>query len=1007
MGDRLGLERELNLLRDEAGATPPARASSEFVAVPARESEIAKPATDVGGYFASVEHASAEATKRFAKLAPLLKGVTLRIVLKSDRAFARVEGDTNTHVFPIQLSRSTTGVYFVQWDATGNLQRIINLATGLPETAKRWSDPALAGANELQAMRSQRPGLVWVTQTIGEPSSSQAPDTFPLSNYPSLSYDEAQDVIRESSARPLVVVGERRTPPRPATPGQAGPPSLKIEGITGGIFDSGRYESRPLDFTYWTHDGRYALVSRAYLCNGQNRTQCTDFYYLVPISDIADFLRFYPLAAAGKSALGMVLLWQVVMEIGVYFVPVIGPIWGLVQTTRGVVDAYKNWDKMKGWEKALVGLDVLLTGVPGGKAVFKGVKGVQKVEEGTEALVKAGLQQADAKRLAIASQVLQNEKKTLQAVEHLGETLRKGSSLSVHEMLAVERAYLSMLKALPATERLFQEARMATRDLDAARRFFDDIALTETHLAGLRALTPEILVTLKKSAGTNSTIVKQVMHAAGESREVAWGIIHLQTTVRPDHLAHVAASLGPDVMRQLGSGRIGITDDLAKLAKSETSLEKAYAKLMSGGRVMRIIDGKRRFVAIEGLAAQLQRSRPKALPADLAALEKQFRGVYLTEGQLRGITRLSRELQQALGKGARPADLHRIATTASQWPEAAAVLNTLTANLLAARRAARFDLVGVLGRLDPGFVDLIAKTSVKFPDDAIARAAMKADSAEAVSLLLEGSRLTRPKTTGMYDLLAEALQTQPNAIGALARMQNRVQAGHVFGRWATHPKNPARLKGVSAIMALRPKNAAEKIRDIYLGFPNDYQSLFSTIDWLHDVAKPGQLDTMVDTLATAALTKFAPEIGQGATLTLAYARKHMKAWNPKVAQAFEVSLPKPFARRYDLVLGNVHVECKLWTVFEGRQVVQAEREFAQDVLYALSRNALDFSGLRWVFSQNMSTYRTPILEMMEGVVTRNPEVVAALKKAGKDPNTVRDSLRAAADARTGWLLDFF
>src|SRR5262249_52633892 len=146
---------ELTVLREER----PARAKIER--------EIAPASADIDGYFASIDRAVADASKQLPTREPLLRSVTLRMVLLRDRAYVRVDVEPDTYVYPIQLTGSTQGFYFVEWNANANLWRIIELKNGNAETRKRWSDPVLGGERELNDQRRERKGVVWVTQTVG------------------------------------------------------------------------------------------------------------------------------------------------------------------------------------------------------------------------------------------------------------------------------------------------------------------------------------------------------------------------------------------------------------------------------------------------------------------------------------------------------------------------------------------------------------------------------------------------------------------------------------------------------------------------------------------------------------------------------------------------------------------------------------------------------------------------------------------------------------------------
>ena len=256
--------------------------------------------------------------------------------------------------------------------------------------------------------RKQRIGVIWFSKTVDKPPEPRPPTAdeleFPLPASNELSKAEFDKLLEQ-------------TPPKP----------LVVPGVTGGIFypdyqkdgtGAKGYYGKPFNFTYYTHDGMYVWLSRTLVGR--------EFYYVVSIQSLQDFMRFYPIEYAGKAAAGMAMLAQIMVDVAISFIPVVGPLYGLAMASVTAYQAYKNWDKMTGWEKGLVGATVLLSVVPAIRAGRNIARGAVAYNAGVNSLVASGLTKAEARNLMIMSTVFQSEKSALRVVDTLGDALRDG-----------------------------------------------------------------------------------------------------------------------------------------------------------------------------------------------------------------------------------------------------------------------------------------------------------------------------------------------------------------------------------------------------------------------------------------------------------------------------------------------------------------------------------------------------------------------------------------------------
>jgi hypothetical protein len=760
------------------------------------------------------------------------------------------------------------------------------------------------------------------------------------------------------------------------------PRPLVIPGITGGVFqpdyegsEEGRpgYYGRPFNFTYYTHSGVSVLLSR--------RLVGRDFYYDVPIRSLQDFMRFYPIEYAGLAARGMVTLAQIVVDISISFIPIVGPLWGLAMAARSAYHAYHNWDRMSGWEKGLVGLEVMLSLVPAIRTGARFVRGAAAYNRGVNSLVTAGLAQAEARRLMLAAAVFQSERSALTVVDNLGDLLRRGERLTAQQLAQVEHVFELMLQRLPTAERLAISASFATRNVGTASQFLHGLELSERHLTGLRRLVPEALVALRRIARNHPEFVQRVAVWAEQSAEVAQGINKLHGSVQPAHLVYIIGGAGEDVLQALGRSPVAISDELATFVRRARNASDAYRRLMQG-----TTQGGRN---IAGLAQLLSRARPTALTPALQAIESQFSRVFLTTAQLGGLARLNAGVREALSR-ASESQLRQVATIAARSPEAARGVNEVAQKLLA-QGLNGYAVGNVIYHAGSGIIEQVGRLGITISDDLARAVARRRGSAQ---VLVMGRGGAYP-VTGLLDEIAGRLGGVPQMEGALQSIASTRFQAELFSRWAT--RNPQLIDGIQAIQAVRPADAQAKIAGIFRAVGGDLQvarDIFAALGMVHRQSGAAvQLERMVGELA-AGSTKT-----MGASLTLTYAVRRLGG---QVA-SFELAVTRNGVQRvYDLVTRGTHYEFKYWTTFGGRPARAAADEFARDVILHAGTN---FRNLRWVISRDAAGHLPAIQSMMRGVLAR-PRVRQALEAQGLVVDDVLETLRRELNREPG-LIEFF
>jgi hypothetical protein len=754
---------------------------------------------------------------------------------------------------------------------------------------------------------------------------------------------------------------------------------LTIPGITGGVFEPKTEYGKPLNFVYYTQNGVLAFVSRKLI--GRN------FYYLLDITKLQNYLRFYPFEYAGKSAAAWEPLYRLIFEIGLTFVPIIGPLWALAQAGRSVYHATQNWDKMSGWEKALVGVDVLLSVVPVLKTGRKLVSGMRSYEQGVNSLIMAGLPAKEAGRLMRAAAIFQSEKAALQIVDTLGDVLRRGERLAVAELEQLRFVFSKMLQRLPTAERMAIEASFAITDLKTAREFLGGIELTEKHLAGLRRLSAEAMVAMKAAAAKEPLLVQRAALWAASSQEIAEGINHLQGTVKSAHLAAVVTDAGEDVLRRIGQAG-GLPENLAKFVAKAGRAGEAYRRLMVGSARLKV----------PGLNQLLIKTESGTLSTELAAIRQQFSRTYLTPEQLHALGRLTATTRAAFGK-ATDAELRLVSSAIDSASGAAAGIERL-ASQLGANASARL-LPAMVQRLGGGVLDAVSSSGATLSAQLVAKVAAEASSVRAIEVLLNGFKIRNgPRVLGLLDEIASGLPNLTSAEAALAKIELPSLRGEVFARWAL--KSPAQVRaispkladGVEAIAALRPATARKHIADLYRAFGGEQKVVYDfleTIGHLHKTQPgAGNLDRIVAELAAGGSKTM------GASLTLSFAAKRVN-----VISGFEQPVSTSLGGRvYDLLADNKMFEFKYWRGFGGKSARAAASEFARDVVLHVSSS---FNGLRWVVSRDALSALPAIESMMRGVLTRR-EVRAELTKLGI---SVAEANKRLAAALKGDLIQIF
>ena len=696
---------------------------------------------------------------------------------------------------------------------------------------------------------------------------------------------------------------------------------------------------------------------------------------------LSDYLRAYPFEYAGVSAGAWLPIYKLLFEVGITFVPIIGPLIMLYQAGETAVHLYKHWHEMSGWEKGLAGLQILLSVVPAVKTARSIVKGAAAYKEGVSALVHAGLPEREASRLMLGAGVLQSEKATMQIVDTLGDALRRGERLTAAQLSQLQSVFTKMLQRLPTAERLAIEASFATADLRSLREFVPGVEFTEQHLVGLRRLSPEVLVAFRQVAKAEPLVIQRAATMAAASEEVAAGINALQWSVKPSHLAVVAANAGEDVLATIGRHG-GIPDKLVGFVMKARSATNAYERLMQGSARLKI----------EGLNDLLIAAEKQPLRAELTAVRNQFAKHYLSPDQLHAIARLSAPARAAF-TGASARQLRALASTLGGSSGAVAGVEHLAAQLGVA--ASKRLMPALVDRLGAGVLDAAGSLKVTLSNDLLKAVALEGSESEAAQLLLYGFKPRRAaRIPGLFDEIAGRLPSGTAAEAAIAKIEVPSLRGELFARWAL--RNPGQLRaispevadGVEALARLRPTQAQDQISRLFRAFDgdqavvNDFLKSVGQIDKVHGGRV--NVDRIVAELAAGGAKSM------GASLTLSFAARRAGS----IEEFEHVVTDYGVRRQYDLAADGLLYEFKYWRGFGGQSARQAADEFARDVILHAREN---FGRLRWVVAKNATGTVPAIESMMRGVLSR-PSVRKALELQGISVAEATKRLQAALKA---------
>ena len=916
------------------------------------------------------------------RLAPLLGGVNFRAVVERDAIHVQRQ-DQAAVSFPIVAGKMTRGFYFVKLEPT--LHRMIPLngrgvyrgiqAKDGSLQYQEETDQSIIDApfvfkltlarDEFLALRAGTSGVYWVTvDTPARPRSDDEPkfDEFPLERYPSIPAANLLAVLKELTREPVAIEGP-------------GP------GVSR--FWPDHREDKPLNFTYLGYTGhltadrddRAMLVKRA--------AAGRDFHFRVPVGDVKEFLFSYVIEVIGRNTAGMAMYAQMVVEITTSLLPIVGPLYSLFQTGRGVYQAVKNWDKMTGFDKALLGLDVLLTVVTLGPKGVRAAKGLAKLDEGTRALTAAGMPAREAKNLMLAAGLLDEVPATRQIVEKLIEQVKSGKPLSAKQIKQLESVLEAMIKRLPASERALAAARFAMTSAPRARAFLDGLEVSADMMQGISKLSPEALVALKKLAGNEQRTMAFRIISWAKDGTVALGINKLAEHVRTDQVGDIASALGEDILKRVAGPGL---DDLMALVKKPPRGQSAYKTLLKGGKTK---DGR----IVIGLDDRLiaQRRAAGGLSGELEAIQKQV-AVFLTTEQLTGLSRLNEQTRRLL-MDVPDSQLREIAKVAWRMPGAAGGIERLAAAL--GGKVPRGVLPEIVQKLGPGLLTAVEQLRIAIPPELVAALAKPAAMANPMKIVIAGAKGAKgvKAATGLFDLMAQAM-TEAHLLETLKRIENTTVRGELFSRWAVAARNAGKIPGIDTVKKFRTSDAQQRIAAIVRDFGDDgARRIFEQLQRMDAAKVSDGMSALVAELG-AGFDK-----AMGASLTLQYAAQKL---DPSMIQAFEkvAETAGGEKRLYDLVAGGTSYEFKYWLTYGGDKVDAAMGEFRRDILI----HAKDgFTNLRWVFSTDVTAFRDAIAERMMSTLEASR---SAVKDLNLNFDKVRADLDAALNSKQRWLLEF-
>lgn len=904
---------------------------------------------------------------------------------------AKVTGSTSTvtvlgkgtYNYPVQVVRGDTGFYFVHNsfnDASAleihkleDPDVLFNPGLSGGESSPPLVGPPLsrenqplirikAGATEEASLRKGRLALIWLTTSARIKQETDPPPPEKERELPLPRNYEVDEQLFKMAIQ------------------ASGSVKLSLLGLTGGILNPDQFYDLPLNITYYTQDGMEAYVSR----NIVGR----DFFYTIPISHVANFLRFYPVEEGAKSALKNEPLYRGIFDLGISFIPIVGPLYGLAMAGKTVYDTYNNWDRLSGGERAMVGIQVLMAVVPFIKTARSIAAGTREFSAGRQALIDTGVPRADATRLMLAAHVLNSEKASLQIVTTLSDSLAQEGRLTIQQLEQLRTILQKMLQRLPTAERAAMEALYATGEAAAAEQFFG-VRVTEMQLQGLSRLEQNALQYLKTMAKseTNQAFFHEVADWSARTSKVADGINKIAGIAKNgNHFRELIGQLGEELLSRIGAEEFIIADELKTFVSKAANGAEAYRRLMEGVR-----QGRRNIIGLREKLSFLYANKSILSPKALSVQES-FPKIFLTANQLEGLSRLLPTSLESL-KTASESELRQIATTAAHSIETAAGVDKMLTSLSPAFSKDWLTAVDIINRTDASLIEALGAHGIHIAEELAAVAAKENGALLARQTLLNGKLVKGVKIPGILDSLAGELKTTGAVEQLLKSIGDAEQKGALFGKWAL--ENEAALKatrpqiaeGVALIRRLLPEQASEKLAGIYKSAP-DQAFAYTVLEELVQFEKlHGQevnLQRLVTELA-AGDTK-----AMGSSFTLAYANRV----NIGKIQVFEFLAEDGFKGRerfYDLKAGGVEYEMKNWSGFGGRAVTAAADEFQRDVV---RHAATKFTGLRWVISSQARSSNTQIQGMMRNVLL-NPEVQKELLSQGISYQQAYNSLEAA------------
>ena len=949
----------------------------------------------------------------------ILNTVNLKIFVTGEYIYVLEMSNDQIHTFPHIIRQSSSGFYLIRFQSSGNDVAFASDIEHGRDIQGRGGEPGFfqssitTGRERWLSLISGRTVLIHVAanviprspeETEEDEGGFQNPDTIVFEFFPheEISQRDFQQLVSSLPSRSLAVVQFSPT-----------------------IFEPDTDYGHPYNFRYHTHSGDVVFLSRS--------IQTSTFYYVVNIDRFTEFIRIYPLHYAGVSALPTAIVGQMMVEMAMTFIPVVGPLFALALTARDVYHASEHWDEMSSWEKTLLGIQVLFDVIQVGRFARGFVRGTRGYRQGVQALMNSGVTRSEASRLMLASAVFQSERSTGRIVASLWGRLRSGARLTAAEVAQIERILEQMVQRLPAAERAAITASMAGRTLETASSFLNYGALTARQLHGFRQLSPKMALILQRmfSGGRRvEAFAIQILDMAAESQHMARGIDHLETALL-SHVTNVNLSsarrfagilnhLGPEVIRDIGRYNITIPDELA-----------GYVRRMNASRAAEaLLRGRRGRNPIEGLGMILRGSSPRRLTTEQLRIQNQFGNVFLSNRQLRGMENLSEDLRNLLARvatarGASAAtarEIRAIAENASQSSLTASVLDQLGEGLINNGLRPQ-KVVSVLTLIDPALLERVGASQSRIDPQLIAEVARVADRGRlrifrnnARELLLSGiERSTGGRIPGIIDIAVSDTRDILALRGTLPTITNPDQAARYFARWVI--RHPDQIPGVSTVLRHRPGDAEMRLKALFQQAGGDLQHTQDILDAIRDIERTMQstgstqgLGTLIANLSGGGTTTF------GSNFVLNFVSHRLLGQERLRRLGFEVATTRNgVTRNYDVVMNGIleyelknlssftgHEPFLELTIRNGRRVGSHAWEFERDIMMHLDSG---FEHLRWVYSGNLQTSRPAIANWMRAVLASpSPQLRRFLDSRGIPVDRALETLDRAL--HHGELLSF-